>query len=215
MRCPNIAVALCAGLVCRRRRRAIFYAVTFLALANASFTLTLSKASAAQDDFAIRQIGFDYKIRSGSASISSGLAGLGDLGGYAQQWGVITVDYDSRPPWADDVNFKYYVLVEDDRAKKGMLTGEVAYVSVPKGLNHGANVFIHPNTLARYGMVKRILAEVWYQGVLADAQQWPDKSPGRWWTKVAPIKGALRTRFFTPFEHDYEVREEDIKIVLP
>ena len=53
------------------------------------------------------------------------------------------------------------------------------------------------------------------EGVLADAQQWPDKSPGRWWTKVAPIKGALRTRFFTPFEHDYEVREEDIKIVLP
>ena len=180
-----------------------------------AFVSLSENLSAAQGDFAIRRIEFGYKIRSGSESISGGFAGFGNIGGFPQKWGVITAHFNSRPNWADDVMFKYYVMVRNRVGKPAMLTGNVTYVSVHAGLDHNGFTFIHPNALARYGQVKRILVEIWYQGVLADSKQWPKKSAITWWNKIPAVQGTLRPRFFTPFEHDYEVREEDIKLVLP
>ncbi len=176
--------------------------------------LFLPHAFAKGNNFDTTRIEYGFKVRSGSESISGGLAGFGNIGGFPQKWGVITVHYSSKPEWADDVTIKYYVLVRDRKGKSSMFTGSASYVSVQAGLDHAGFIFLHPNSLARYGTVKRIEAEIWYQGVLADSRQWPGKSKGTWWNKVAPIPGALRARLFTPFEHDYEVREEDIKFVL-
>ena len=174
-----------------------------------------SLSPAAEDDFYIRHVEFGHKIRSGSQSVSGGLSGLGDIGGFPQDWGVVTTHFDSKPSWADDVTLKYHVLVRNEAGKNAMLTGNVIYVAVQAGLDHESLMFIHPNSLARYGAVRRILVEIWYQGILADSKEWPNESHSSWWNKVPAIAGALRVRYFTPFEHDYEVREEDIKLVLP
>ncbi len=179
-----------------------------------SCLLFLPHAFAVGSDFDITRIEYGFRVRSGNESISSGFTGLGDIGGFPQKWGVITVHFSSKPEWADDVMIKYYVLVRDPKGKPSMFTGSASYVSVHAGLDHMGFIFLHPNSLARYGAVKRIEAEIWCKGVLADFRQWPGKSEGTWWNKVAPISGALRARLFTPFEHDYEVREEDIKLVL-
>ena len=173
------------------------------------------RAMAAGDDFHVRRIEFGQKIRSGSQPISGGLSGLGNIGGFPQKWGIVTVHFDSKPLWADDLMVKYYVLVRSQAGKNAMLTGNVTYVAVHAGLDHESLIFIHPNSLARYGEARRILVEIWYQGILADSKEWPNESRSSWWNKVPAISGALRVRFFTPFEHDYEVREEDIKLVLP
>ncbi len=188
----------------------------FLACLFAFSALCLSSyVHAAAGDFTVRRIEFGYKVRSGNESISSGFQGLGNIGGFPQKWAVITAHFDSRPTWADEVMLKYYVLVRDSRGKPAMLTGNVTYVSVHAGLDHDGFVFIHPNTMARYGTVKRILVEIWYRGVLVDSKQWPNRAATQWWNKIAAVQGTLRPRFYTPFEHDYEVREEDIKLVLP
>lgn len=194
------AVSVCSRLVCAAWIIGIFCAPL---------------ASAQTDDFNIRRIEFGYKIRSGSENISGGFGGFGNIGGFPQKWGMITVHYNSKPTWADDITFKYFVLVQPTKGRTSMLTGNLTYVSVYQGLDHLAYMFIHPNTLARYGKVKRIMVEIWYKGVLADSKQWPSKTASRWWNQVAPIQGTLRPRFYTPFEHDYEVHEEDVKIVAP
>ncbi len=171
------------------------------------------RPAAAQPNFDIRRIEFGYRVRSGSEAISGGFQGFGNIGGFPQKWGVISVRYNSRPRWADDVQLKYFVLLRDKNGKNQMLTGAVTYVSVAAGLDHVGLVFIHPNTLARYGTVRRILVQIWSQGVLADAKEWPGASKTRWWDKLPGVPGTLRPRFFTPFEHDYEIHEEDIKFV--
>ncbi|MDP8263634.1 MAG: hypothetical protein P9M13_10100 [Candidatus Ancaeobacter aquaticus] len=177
------------------------------------FALVTGSNAAADDLFSVRKISYQKKMTSVTGAFSSGLEGLGNIGGTAhQQWGVITVSYDSEPSWADDVDVKYYVLTRDKRKKYHLFTGHQIYVSVPKGIGHAAQIFIHPNALIRYGQIKRIMVEIWYKGILITSAQWPTKTTKRWWTQVKAINGILRPRFITPFLLDYEVKEEAIKV---
>ncbi|MFC2149539.1 hypothetical protein ACFLQ8_02445 [Candidatus Auribacterota bacterium] len=180
---------------------------------TAAFVLVAGKAFSAEPFFDIRKISFSKKMTSVTGAFSSGLEGLGNIGGTAhQQWGILTVTYDSLPAWADDVEIKYYVLTRDKKKNYHLFVGSEIYVSVRRGLGHNAQIFVHPNVLIRYGQVKRVMAEIWYKGVLITSSQWPAKTAKRWWTQYKAITGCLRPRLYTPFLLDYEVREEAIKL---
>jgi hypothetical protein len=175
--------------------------------------LVFEARAAAEEMFTIRKISYQKRMTSVTGSKSAGLEGLGNIGGTAhQQWGALTVTYDSVPAWADDVEVKFYVLARDRKRNHNLLVGSTTYVSVQKGNGHMAHIFIHPNALLRYGEVKRIMVEIWYKGILINSAQWPSKTATRWWYKFKGIDGILRHRFYTPFLLDYEAKEEAIKL---
>lgn len=169
---------------------------------------------ALQKEFKFSKI--DFNLRNVSAQDTT-VVGL-DRGklrrvGKVQGWGMIESWYESIPEWADDVEVKYYVLMKGERPKKNiMLAGSIIYVHVAGGKDHVSTIYIPPQALNRYGDVLRIRAELWYNGILQDAVQWPrgtEKTP--WWTRVKPTYGSLFNRFYTPFEHEAQAREEVIK----
>jgi len=195
-------------MVILRGRKLVGFACSIL---GALFIL--DSVACAEEMFTIRKISYQKRMTSVTQAISSGLEGLGNIGGTAhQQWGAITVVYDSVPAWADDVEVKFYVLTRDKRHNYNILIGSTTYVSVRKGPGHMAHMFIHPNAILRYGEVKRIMCEIWYKGILINSVQWPSKTTTRWWYKFKGIDGILRHRFYTPFLLDYEAKEEAIKL---
>lgn len=176
--------------------------------------ITCLDLPAVQRDFRFSKI--DFNIRTISAQDTT-VVGL-DKGklrrvGKVQGWGMIEAYYESIPKWADDVEIRYNVLMKGDKPKKDiMLAGSVVYVHVAGGKDHVSIMYIPPQAINRYGGVLRVRAELWYNGILQDDVQWPrtaGKTP--WWTRIKPAYGSLFNRFYTPFEHEAQVREEVIK----
>lgn len=178
------------------------------------FLMVCLDLPALQQEFKFTKI--DFNLRTVSAQDTT-VVGL-DRGklrrlGKAQGWGMIESYYESIPKWADDVEVRYYVLMEGQKPKKNvMLGGSVVYMHVQEGKGHVSTMYIPPQAINRYGDVLRIRAELWYNGILQDAIQWPrvsGKTP--WWTRIKPTYGSLFNRFYTPFEHEAQVVEEVIK----
>jgi len=117
-----------------------------------------------------------------------------------QQWGVVTVQYETLPDWVDELEFRYYVVVhnkKDDRYTLFPLT--VTYMDIAKG-KHTATVFLRPNTLARHGAIARAAVEVTFRGGLIARESIP-ASDQRWWESpnVTRVEGILLGRSQTPF----------------
>lgn len=171
--------------------------------------------NAAKQEFKFEKIDFGSRIVSAEGTTIKGL-GSGKLRalGKAKTWGVIETGYESLPKWADDVELRYYLLLKPRRGKKEVvLASKITYVHVEKGKHHCSNIYMPPQVLRRYGEVLRIRAEIWYDGILQDAIQWPRKeSKIPWWSKIEPRYGSLMNRFYTPFEHEAQLKEELIKI---
>lgn len=178
------------------------------------FLILTIDAWAVQKEFRFSKIDFSVRTVSAQDTTVVGLdrAKLRRLG-KVQGWGMIESFYESIPRWADDVEVRYYVLMKGEAKKVPvMLAGSVIYVHVAKGKEHVSTIYIPPQAIDRYGDVSRIRAELWYNGILQDAIQWPrgtSKTP--WWTRIKPTYGSLFNRYFTPFEHEAQVVEEVIK----
>lgn len=178
------------------------------------FLIVCVDLKAVQKEFRFSKIDFNSRDVSAQDTTVVGL----DRGklrrvGKVQGWGMIESYYESIPVWADDVEVRYYVLMKGERPKKNvMLAGSVVYVHVAKGEDHVSTMYIPPQALNRYGDVLRIRAELWYNGILQDGIQWPrtaGKTP--WWVRIKPAYGSLFNRYYTPFEHESQFREEVIK----
>jgi len=171
--------------------------------------------NAAQQEFKFNKISFNTSQVSDERTTVSGLS-QGSLKrlGVVNTWGVVEAVYGSKPDWADDVTLKYFVLIKGrSSGEPVMLTGSITYINVEKGPNHVSSIFITPQTIRRYGEIVKIRAELWYNGILQDAMEWPKKkSKTQWWTRVAPIPGSLFNRYYTPFEYEAQARGEVIKI---
>lgn len=172
---------------------------------------------AAKRDFKFEKIDFRHRTISAEGTTIKGLdKGKLRFLGKPQEWGVVEGIYESLPDWADDVELRYYVLLRARRAKKQvMLVGSITYIDVEKGKHHVSNIYIPPQVLRRYGEVLRVRSEIWYNGVLQDEAQWPRKKKDSkipWWTRIKSTYGSLMNRFYTPFEHEEQLREELIKI---
>lgn len=81
-------------------------------------------------------------------------------------WIRISVEFATQQEMTDEVKLKFYaegydVLVKKVGTKKGdldssqekfvILTGETAFINVPRGRHHQAAMFVHPSSARRYG----------------------------------------------------------------
>jgi len=146
--------------------------------------------------------------------------------GRARNWGQIKVLYDTRLEWTDQLTFHYFVLMltSDPAASKTkytLLEGDVTYIDVPRGNNHESVVYLHPNTLARFGEVVACAVEINVGGQSYEKTDITAKSglrPGKWWTAIAgdptvTVKaGYIRERGDTPFALvDYDNYQQVLK----
>ncbi len=117
----------------------------------------------------------------------------------SEKWLRIETEFDSTPEWADDVQVKYYVLLGSGRDTR-MFVGDVTYVNVAKGPRHVSAMFMHPNTVQRYGNgdVQSVAVQIFHRGQLIDQDSAP-ASRQRWWEGYTPVPGYLLTPQQTPW----------------
>lgn len=146
------------------------------------------------------------------------------------QWTKISAFYESSPEWSDEVQMKFYVLFLNKSPERKrtavtpkdlytMLTGSVKYINVPASRENRGEIFVHPNSLVRYGEIKEIRVEIWYKGVM---ESFMNQSHGisskeaaqyqNWWTQIASKDGELLNRLYTPFVFDTDNSLEEIKV---
>lgn len=107
------------------------------------------------------------------------------------------VEYETAPEWIDELEFTYYVYIEDAKTRTTpMFRSTVTYVNIPKG-KHLSDVFLHPDTLARYGKPKYVAVVVKHQGAVVASES--TASQPNWWDRFSPIDGVLLPRTMTPF----------------
>ena len=152
-------------------------------------------------EFKIRQVSADFADSPIITYSTSKPTPVRPMAAGQSRWLRIETQYDSGPEWADDVRLDYYVLMGD--AQQAMLlTGSETYMSVPRGANHTAVMFIHPRTVARFmksgQAVKQLTVLLQYQNRLADAKSLPANNT-RWWEQMTPTPGFLLSRIHTPW----------------
>ena len=168
--------------------------------------------AAAQPAFRIRTIRKEQvQAPSYGTSASSALNG-GRPGTIGTQWLRIEVQFDTgNLEWADEVTLKYYVLMGKGKLTK-MFTGELTHVNVAKGSQHFSAMYIHPNTLLRFGagQVEAVVVQMFYQNRLVATYGEPQVTK-RWWEEFAPTAGFLLNPLQTPWSVVAYERYEAIK----
>ena len=116
-----------------------------------------------QGEFKIRNIRQQLVVAPDYRAVTTG-AGTRSAS-IAKKWLQIETEFDSNPEWADDVTLKYYALVGKGREAR-LFGGEVTYINVQRGQRHLSAMFMHPNTVERYGRgrVESVHVEIWYKG---------------------------------------------------
>jgi len=120
-----------------------------------------------------------------------------------RDWLILRAVYETAPEWTDDVTVTFYALFKtdsnEDPSKRYLLfRGETSYFNLDRG-HHNAFMFIHPDTLDRYGDVERIAVQLTHKGQDAGSLSDP-KSQEKWWTQLQPVPGQLLPRTQTPFD---------------
>ena len=122
-------------------------------------------------------------------------------------WWRGVVEFETAPEWIDELEFTYYAYIEDESNKGApvMFRGMVTYVNVAKG-KHVSDIFLHPNTIARMGLVKQVAVVVKARGAVVATESTATKP--NWWDGFSPVDGVLINRSQTPFAYiDYDMYE--------
>jgi hypothetical protein len=129
----------------------------------------------------------------------------------SKEWFQIFAEFDTEPEWVDELSFTFYVLVKGrtkDVPPYSLFKGEVTYIHVPAGRKHTADMFLHPNIIARFGDVDRVAVEVRQGGRVLERAGKPALTEP-WWERFSPVEGVLVNRGQTPFAlvnvDDYEI----------
>ena len=126
------------------------------------------------------------------------------------KWLEFEVPYETVAEEIDELTFRYTVLIE-----KKLLTGEVTYMSILKGREHYAVMYISPKTIDRLtggkpltsAAVENVWIEVSRQGQVLDRTS---LKPGN--VPNAPqVPGMIQNKNETPFAPLYYDRYEIIK----
>lgn len=117
----------------------------------------------------------------------------------SQNWLRIEAEFESSPDWADDVQLKYYVLLGQGNNTR-CLVGDMTYVNVARGSQHYSGMYVHPNTLQRFGngQVAAVAVQLFYKGQLIDQTSYPP-SDDRWWERATPTSGFVLAPRDTPW----------------
>ncbi len=131
----------------------------------------------------------------------------------ARNWGQIRVIYDTRSEWTDQLEFKYHILMLSSdpaatKTKYTLLEGAVTYMDVQRGNAHESTVYLHPNTLARFGEVVACAVEITVGGKTYEKDDVTAKAGvggKKWWSAISSdasvtVKtGYVLERTETPF----------------
>jgi len=131
--------------------------------------------------------------------------------GLIRRWLKIETEFESSPEWADDISLRYYVLMgKGDKAK--LFEGELTYVNVARGQSHFSAVFMHPNTVQRYGdgQAGAVAVQLYFENRLVDQASDP-KTKQRWWEQFSPVKGYILSPPQTPWSVIAHQRYEALK----
>ena len=142
---------------------------------------------------------FDVKLfRPSAANFVTSGPGISRSPNANSKWAQLIVKYKTNAKWLNMVEFKFYAQL--GRGKKAIIVSDnCKYINVQKGNIHYAVMYIHPNTLARYGDVERAVVEVWSEDALQKRDYYPSKPSKKWWEKLEPLKGLLLNSHFVPF----------------
>jgi len=137
--------------------------------------------------------------------------GPGTATSRSKDWFQVYAEYDTEVEWVDELSFTFYVLVKGrtkDVPPFSLFKGEVSYIHIPQGRKHMADMFLHPNIIARFGDVDRVAVEVRQGGRVLERGGKPALTEA-WWERLSPIEGVLLNRGQTPFAlvniDDYEI----------
>lgn len=114
----------------------------------------------------------------------------------ASDWWHGVVEFETAAEWTDEIEFDWYVYVESSKQGNQMFRCITVYVNIPKG-KHNADVFLNPNTLARYGIPKYTAVVVKVNGAVVDSKS--TANTPNWWNNFSPVDGVLLNRSMTPF----------------
>lgn len=131
-----------------------------------------------------------------------------------KDWFRVYVEYDTETDWTDELNFTFYVVVKGktkDAPAFTLFKGETSYIHIPKGRKHVADMYLHPNIVARFGDVERVAVEVRAAGRVLDRAGKPQLTSA-WWEQLSPVDGVLLNRSQTPFAF---VDIDDQEIIKP
>lgn len=128
----------------------------------------------------------------------------------AADWLEIEVDYDTKPDDIDELTFKFTVGFE-----KKLLDGEVTYVTIAKGREHYAVVYISPKAIEKLtggkafttSSLDNIWVEVSRSGQVLDKASWKN-SP---LPNLPHVGGMVLNKDETPFAPLFYDRYEAIK----
>lgn len=130
----------------------------------------------------------------------------------SKRWLKVEATFSTTPEWCDELTLKYYVLMGKGQ-ERHLYVGEVTHVNVARGQNHYSAVFIHPNTLDRYGAgqpAEAVAVVLSYQNRPLDAGSNPS-SNRRWWETLSPVTGYVLSPDQTPWSVIAFKRYEAIK----
>lgn len=124
-----------------------------------------------------------------------------------KQWTRIEVRYETAPEWIDDLEFRFFVVVNNPKKpaeeRHLMFTRNVQYIDIARGRDKMSTIFLRPNTVDRHGDVERVAVEVYYRGERAGFLSSTRDDQREWWTlpgaKAMARTGYLWTRTETPF----------------
>lgn len=86
------------------------------------------------------------------AEVRTAKPGSRELG---EDWYSIEVKFDTTADLTEEITVKFYTdmidTLKEGNANTVILTAEVTFVNVPKGVGHVATAYLHPSAILRYG----------------------------------------------------------------
>jgi hypothetical protein len=127
------------------------------------------------------------------------------------RWLRVEVEFDTHAQWTDELTFKYYVLMGRGRDAQ-LFAGEVTHLDIAKGARHYSAMFMHPNTVQRYGgrNAQAVAVLLYHEGRLIAFRSEP-QSRERWWEQMTPLPRTLLNPMQSPWSVVSHDRYEAIK----
>jgi len=198
----------------------IYFLMVFLLLFISTLVVHAAKRRAKQVQ--LTSLSFN-KTKGNTRSIIQGSSSRTSM---KELWGKISCVYNTNEKWLNEVELKYYVLAfKNIKGKKRksikdgyvMFSGKVTYLNVPEGKKHLSGMYIHPYTLKRFGDIKEIRIEAWYNKSMIShlEDSFSSKKEKRllkdWVSKFKNHPLGLMSASDTPFAYDGGNALEQIK----
>ncbi|MCS7047707.1 MAG: hypothetical protein NZ483_00240 [Verrucomicrobiae bacterium] len=179
------------------QQRRVSVLVGLVIFVGACLSSALAQDNVRPGDLTIRKVTQQLRRAPDYGGTSTALGS--QVSGANRPWLHIEVEFSSELEWADEVLLKYYALVGEGREAR-LLTGDVVHVNVPKGTRRYSAMFLHPNTVQRFGKgkVEAIAVQLFYRGRLMDQTSEPPART-RWWEQLTPTPGFLLRPSDTPW----------------